>query len=38
LIGDKERILNEGCTHYLGKPFSKEQLYSAIREALNIDI
>ncbi len=30
LIGDRERILAGGCTHYLGKPFSREQLIETI--------
>jgi PAS domain S-box-containing protein len=32
--GDKERFLAEGCTHYLAKPFKKEQLLNIIKEAL----
>jgi len=26
MVGDKERILNGGCTHYISKPFSKNEL------------
>lgn len=33
LIGDRERILEGGCTHYLGKPFSKDQLLETIEIA-----
>ena len=33
--GDKEEFLASGCTHYLTKPFSKEQLIDIINEALN---
>ncbi len=31
---DKERIFQAGCNHYLGKPFSKEQLLGKIKEAI----
>jgi PAS domain S-box-containing protein len=34
LIGDRERILEGGCSHYLGKPFSKDQLLETIDTAL----
>ncbi len=34
--GDKEEFLASGCTHYLTKPFSKEQLIDTINEALNV--
>lgn len=31
---DKKRIFDAGCSHYLGKPFTKEQLMKIIREAV----
>lgn len=34
LIGDRERILAGGCTHYLGKPFSRDQLIETINVSL----
>lgn len=34
LIGDRERILEGGCSHYLGKPFSRDQLLETIDTAL----
>jgi CheY-like chemotaxis protein len=32
--GDKEKFLAEGCTHYISKPFKKEELVSIIKEAV----
>lgn len=32
--GDRERFLSEGCTHYIAKPFKKEELIKIINEAL----
>lgn len=34
LTGDKERIISAGCSHYLSKPFTKQQLLSSIEKAL----
>lgn len=34
MVGDKEEFLKAGCTHYLSKPFKKEQLLAVIEEAL----
>ena len=34
LKGDKEEFLSAGCTHYLSKPFSKEEILSLIDEIL----
>jgi len=34
LRGDKERFLAGGCTHYLAKPFKKEELIKTISKAL----
>ena len=30
LSGDKEKILNAGCSHYLSKPFTKNQLMNLL--------
>ncbi len=32
--GDKEKFLIEGCTHYLSKPFTKNELINVLLEAL----
>ncbi len=34
--GDKERFLNEGCTHYLPKPFLRGDLVKMVRSILNL--
>lgn len=34
LAGDKERILQAGCSHYLSKPFSKKQLINLLESIL----
>jgi len=34
MIGDKEKLLSGGCTHYLPKPFGKAALLDLIRDAL----
>lgn len=34
--GDKEEFLDNGCTHYLPKPFSKNDLISLIKSTLNL--
>lgn len=34
--GDKEDFLNNGCTHYISKPFLKEDLLQLI-ESMNLD-
>lgn len=36
MVGDKEEFLSSGCTHYISKPFTKNQLISLVKEALNI--
>jgi len=39
MVGDKEKMLNGGCTHYLSKPFSRNDLLSLLREILgNVNI
>ncbi len=35
LSGDKERIINAGCSHYLSKPYTKQQLLSLLEEIVN---
>ncbi|MFZ4592164.1 MAG: response regulator, partial [Ignavibacteria bacterium] len=32
LNGDREEFLASGCTHYLGKPFTKDDLLGLIQE------
>jgi PAS domain S-box-containing protein len=34
MVGDKEKMLNGGCTHYLSKPFSKNDLLILMNEIL----
>ena len=36
MSGDKERLLHEGLTHYLPKPFDKEDLQRLVKSILNI--
>lgn len=35
MVGDKEEFLRNGCSHYLSKPFTKENLIKVIQEALS---
>ncbi|MCX6151371.1 MAG: ATP-binding protein [Ignavibacteriales bacterium] len=35
MVGDRERILNEGCTHYLSKPFSKDKIVKLVDKVLD---
>ena len=37
LSGDKERIIDAGCSHYLSKPFTKSQLLNLLK-AISEDI
>jgi PAS domain S-box-containing protein len=37
LSGDREKMLQGGCTHYLPKPFDKKGLISMIQEVLGIE-
>ncbi|MFC2101704.1 response regulator [Bacteroidota bacterium] len=34
MIGDKEKLIAEGCTHYIAKPFEKAAFLSIIKEAI----
>ncbi|GAB6281970.1 MAG: hypothetical protein STSR0008_07140 [Ignavibacterium sp.] len=34
--GDKEEFLSSGCTYYLSKPFSKNELINLLKLALNL--
>jgi len=34
--GDKERLLSQGLTHYLPKPFEKDELQHLVKEILNL--
>jgi PAS domain S-box-containing protein len=36
--GDKEKLLEEGCTHYLAKPFLKEDLINLVSELVGKEI
>ena len=35
MVGDKEKFLENGCTHYLSKPFNRNELLKVISEALS---
>ncbi|MFH1160750.1 MAG: response regulator [bacterium] len=37
MIGDKEKLLAGGCTHYIAKPFEKAALLALIREAISVE-
>ncbi|MFH1936755.1 MAG: response regulator [Bacteroidota bacterium] len=34
MIGDKERIMGDGCTHYIAKPFEKSSFLAIVKEAI----
>ncbi len=36
MAGDKEKFLSLGCTHYLAKPFDKEDLQDLVQEIIAI--
>lgn len=36
MTGDKEEFLNAGCTHYISKPFRRDELFSVMKEALKL--
>ena len=35
MVGDKEEFLSAGCSHYLSKPFSKEEILFLLNEILS---
>ena len=35
MVGDREEFLRNGCTHYLSKPFSKEELNNILNDAFS---
>lgn len=35
LSGDREKILDAGCSHYLSKPFTKHQLLNLLEKIVN---
>jgi PAS domain S-box-containing protein len=37
LAGDREKFLEHGCTHYLPKPFIREQLISKLKDILKLE-
>jgi CheY-like chemotaxis protein len=36
LFGDKERLISGGCTDYLAKPFTKEDILTVLKKSLGI--
>lgn len=34
MVGDKEKFLTAGCTHYISKPFNRSEFLNAIKEIL----
>ena len=32
MVGDKEKFLNGGCSHYISKPFSKQELLFLLKK------
>ncbi|HSP87770.1 MAG TPA: hypothetical protein VLN45_06525 [Ignavibacteriaceae bacterium] len=36
MLGDKEEFLAAGCTHYLSKPFSQEEILSLLETVLKL--
>lgn len=37
LVGDKERLLSEGCSHYIAKPFERNEFVKMVKDILKID-
>jgi PAS domain S-box-containing protein len=36
MTGDKEEFLNAGCTHYISKPFRRDELFSVMKDVLKL--
>ncbi len=36
MAGDKEKILQYSCSHYISKPFEKEELVTLVKQLLNL--
>jgi PAS domain S-box-containing protein len=36
MVGDKEKFLAGGCTHYISKPFERSQIVNMVKEILSI--
>lgn len=34
MLGDKERLISGGCSHYIGKPFTRDSIVSVLKEVL----
>lgn len=34
LYGDREKFLNQGCTHYISKPFGKNDIVALVDKVL----
>ncbi len=34
MIGDKERLIEGGCSHYIGKPFNKDSIINMLNDVL----
>lgn len=37
MAGDREEFLSMGCTHYLSKPFTREELVNVMKEVLSFN-
>ncbi|MCX6148907.1 MAG: PAS domain S-box protein [Ignavibacteriales bacterium] len=35
MVGDKEKMIEGGCTHYLSKPFSRSEMLALLKGAIN---
>jgi PAS domain S-box-containing protein len=36
LAGDKERLIHEGCSHYIAKPFERREFVQLVKQALDL--